>query len=110
MKRHVLKTDKEAFQNVWNTTHKVQIRFNDRDYKRGHHLCLVETVHTGDEMAAGAPLEYTGRYATATISHISTDHIGLKPGWCLLSIHHVTREEADPKGDEFVQGVLDMVE
>lgn len=81
---HELKTDPEVFQAAWDGLKTFEIRFNDRDFKVGDSLYLLETEHNGEEMRAGAPLAYTGRTQMKVVSHVLTGH-GLAPGWCCLS-------------------------
>ena len=81
---HELKTDPEVFQAAWDGLKTFEIRLNDRDFKVGDSLYLLETEHTGEEMRAGAPLVYTGRTQMKVVSHVLTGY-GLAPGWCCLS-------------------------
>lgn len=84
MTTHDLKTDPEVFAAVAKGAKTFEIRFNDRDFQVGDTLRLRETVSTGAEMKAGAPLVYTGHEVTKTVSHILTGY-GLAEGWCCLS-------------------------
>lgn len=81
---HTLKTDPEVFAAVLSGEKTFEIRLNDRDFKVGDALHLLETASTGAEMKAGAPLTYTGRKAFRTVSHVLTGY-GLAEGWCCLS-------------------------
>jgi hypothetical protein len=81
---HDLKTDPEAFDAADRGDKTHEIRFNDRDFKVGDLLQLLETRHTGEQMRAGAPLEFTGRKARRVVSHIQEGY-GLAPGWVILS-------------------------
>lgn len=81
---HTLKTDPAVFAAVVNGLKTFEIRFNDRGFKVGDVLTLKETTHTGAEIRAGAPLEYTGRMTARTVSHVLTGY-GLAEGWCCLS-------------------------
>lgn len=84
---HELKTDAEVFQAVHEGKKTYEIRKNDRNFQVGDELWLKETVHTGTEMAAGAPLEYTGRMIAKRVTHVLHGPIyGLVDGWCILSI------------------------
>lgn len=86
---HQLKTDPEVFQAVFDGRKTYEIRKHDRNYKVGDVLDLHETTHTGAEIAAGAPLVYTGRKHSTWISHILTGPIyGLEAGWSILSLEH----------------------
>jgi ribosomal protein S27AE len=84
MTTHDLKTDPAVFSAVWAGEKTHEIRLNDRGFKVGDMLTLLETKHTGEEMRNGAPLEYTGRQTWREISHIQTGY-GLGEGWCILS-------------------------
>lgn len=81
---HILKTDPAVFQAVVDGAKTYEIRFNDRGYAVGDELVLRETTRTGAEIAAGAPLEYTGREVTKTVSHVLGGY-GLAEGWVNLS-------------------------
>ncbi|MCV6612877.1 MAG: DUF3850 domain-containing protein [Amphritea sp.] len=87
MKRHELKTDPAVFDAVMNGTKTFEIRKNDRDFQVGDELVLRQTKHTGEEMAQGAPLEYTGAFWTVPVLGIMHGPAyGLADGWCILSI------------------------
>lgn len=87
MARHELKTDPAVFGNTWDGYKPWEIRFNDRDYKSGDDLVLRETKHTGVEMAAGAPLIYTGREIDASIVMIpdAQPNYGLAEGFIVFT-------------------------
>lgn len=85
---HELKTDHDVFRAVRNRSKKYEIRFNDRDYRFGDTLILKETVHTGEEMRDGAPLQYTGESEMVVVTHILHGPIyGLQAGWVIMSIN-----------------------
>ena len=85
--RHILKTDPEVFDLVMEGEKTFEIRLNDRDYQAGDDLCLRRTRYTGEEMSAGAPLEYTGSFWTVKATHVLNGPIyGLVDGWCIISI------------------------
>jgi len=84
MTHHTLKTDPAVFADVLSGAKTFEIRFNDRDYQVGDVLQLQETEHDGADMKSGAPLIFTGREVTKTVSHILTGY-GLAEGWCCLS-------------------------
>lgn len=100
--RHVLKTDSEAFKDVWEETKNYEIRFDDRKFKVKDQLFLVETVHTGAEMKAGKPLEYTGHYIIVDVIHKLKNQYGLVDGWCVLGTSFVMGgEDFNPKDIPF---------
>ena len=84
---HELKTDPAVFQAVKEGRKPWEIRKNDRGFKVGDELWLKETTHTGAEIAAGAPLEYTERIMAVQVTYILHGPIyGLAEGWCIMSI------------------------
>lgn len=97
---HSLKTDPEVFEAVLSGKKTYEIRKNDdRTFKVGDFLRLMETQYTGEEMKShhngaypgamveGKPLVFTGRTCLVEITHILEGPIyGLKEGWALLSI------------------------
>lgn len=98
---HTLKTDPAVFQAIADGVKTYTIRLNDRDYAVGDVLQLRETTHTGAEMAGGAPLEYTGREITKTVSHVLGGY-GLAEGWVNLSF----AAEARPAPDMSVEALM----
>ena len=104
---HELKTDPEVFQAAWDGLKTFEIRFNDRDFKVGDSLYLLETEHTGEEMRAGAPLVYTGRTQMRVVSHVLTGY-GLAPGWCCLS--HATAQAPAPAVDTTQEALALLVD
>lgn len=85
---HELKTDPEVFDAVAKGFKTYEIRYNDRGYRVGDTLVLLETKYTVQEMREGQyPLIYTGRRYEAKISHIITGPLyGLEAGWVILSL------------------------
>ena len=76
-KHHVLKCDPGPFRDVQLGLKNFEVRFNDRDYKVGDHLTLVEHhVHVG---AIGGEIE-------CKISYILQGGYGLKDGFVVLGI------------------------
>lgn len=85
--RHELKTDGDVFRDVWQGNKNFEIRKNDRNFQVGDTLLLQETVSTGEEMASGASLEYTGYDIEVTVTYILHGPIyGLMDGWCIMAI------------------------
>jgi hypothetical protein len=84
MTEHVLKTDPEVFDAVWQGLKTFEIRVNDRNFQVGDTLRLRETKFTGLQMHMGQPLEYTGRETTRTVSHVLSGY-GLADSWVCLS-------------------------
>jgi len=87
MNRHDLKTDPAAFDAVWDGKKTYEIRLMDRAFAVGDMLVLRKTRFTGAEMAAGAPLVYTGDSLVRIITHILIGPTyGIKRDWGVLSI------------------------
>ena len=85
--QHILKIDPGPFGALMAGTKTGELRKNDRSFAVGDLLQLRETVHTGFSMAAGAPLEYTGRSTKRRVTHILYGPIyGLAEGWVILSL------------------------
>ena len=84
---HELKTDPEVFDAVSRGEKKFEIRKDDRGFEVGDTLILRKTLHTGLEMAAGAPLCYEGDPLHLCVSYILRGPIyGLADGWVIMSI------------------------
>lgn len=87
---HELKTDPEVFKAVFDGLKTYEIRKDDCGYQVGDELWLQETAHSGQEMAAGAPLFYTGKIMAVEVTHILRGPIyGLMDGWAIMSIKPV---------------------
>lgn len=103
MTEHLLKTDPEVFQASWDDMKGFELRKNDRDFRPSDRLRLLETVHSGKEMADGKPLDYTGRAIESVVDYILHGPIyGLQEGWVILSVTHEDfseEEGADPADD-----------
>lgn len=85
-KFHELKTDSAVFHAVKNGFKTYELRKDDRRFTVGDVLTLKETRFTGQEMTAGASLEYTGDEVVKEVSHILRGPIyGLSEGWVILS-------------------------
>ena len=83
---HELKTDSELFQAVVEGRKTFEIRFNDRDFKVGDELVLLETIHTLEEqMTHNKPLLFSGNELRKTVSYVLSGY-GLQDGWVILGI------------------------
>ena len=83
---HKLKTDSEVFQAVVEGRKTFEIRFNDRNFKVGDELVLLETIYTLEEqMKHGKPLLFSGNELRKTISYVLSGY-GLQDGWVILGI------------------------
>ncbi len=100
MARHILKTDGDAFQASWDEKKQFEVRLDDRDYKVGDYLFLLETRYNFEEMRAGKLLEYTGRWLEVQIIYKLKGY-GIKDGWCILGHTMESGEEYIPESSEF---------
>lgn len=90
---HRLKTDPEVYQAVLSGCKTFEIRLNDRGFRVGDELLLMETVTTGEAIRAGAPLQFTGNELRKHVSHVLRGY-GLMPGWVCLSFAEADRSRA----------------
>lgn len=85
--KHILKTDHKVFAASKQRTKTFEIRFDDRGYEIGDILVLQETLHTGEEMRDGSPLEYTGDTVICIVNYILRGPTyGLREGWVIMSV------------------------
>jgi hypothetical protein len=99
MTTHELKTDPKPFDDVVRGSKRFEIRKNDRNFDVFDCLHLRETLHTGEEMAKGAELIYTGRECLVTVVHILRGPIyGLVEGWVILSVEPTDSTAPQPSG------------
>ena len=99
MPKHILKTDPSVFHASWDEQKTYEIRFDDRNFKVGDELLLVETVYSSNEMKSGAPLQYTGRALLQNVTHKLKGIYGIMDGWCILSTARITVfDDYDKKG------------
>ena len=76
MKNHQLKILSEYFNEVVSGNKTFEIRLNDRNFKVGDSLELLE--HDGND--------FTGSSASGKIKYIFSDtKFGLQPNWCVFS-------------------------
>lgn len=94
-----LKTDPGVFQDSWDGIKDYEIRFDDRRYSVGDQLILLETRHSGTEMASGKCLRYTGRYMIRRVTSKLKGAYGLTPGWCVMGVTTIQ------VGDNYVEGM-----
>lgn len=85
MKTHELKTDSDVYQAVADGRKTFEIRFNDRNFKVGDQLVLLETIHTGEQMKQGKPLLFSGNELHKKVSYVLSGY-GLQEGWVILGI------------------------
>lgn len=82
-----LKTDASVFQETVAGRKLFEIRVDDRQYQCGDVLRLRETVHSGAEVAAGQPLQYTGEEELRRVVGVfEGGRYGLAQGWVILSV------------------------
>ena len=90
MAHHNLKTDPAVFQASIDGIKNFEIRLNDRDFRPGDTITLVETESSGEEMRDDcAPLAYTGREIDLEVDYILHGHLsgyGLDDGWVIMSV------------------------
>jgi len=85
--KHDLKTDSVVFEQTRLGVKNFEIRFNDRDFKVGDTLVLLETVHSGEDMKDGRDLMYTKRKINKTVKYILEGGCyGLAEGWVILAV------------------------
>lgn len=90
---HFLKTDPDVFQAAMDGIKPWEMRLDDRGYQAGDVLCLKETRSTGEQMNAGAPLEYTGRDLTLKVVYVMRGPVyGLREGWCIMTTKRTCKE------------------
>lgn len=80
--RHILKTDQEPFQQIWNGHKKAEFRQeDDRIFKPLERLDLLEQTEPG---------KYTGRSIIASITHVQRGY-GIPQGYAMVSFSVVAR-------------------
>lgn len=89
---HKLKTDPDLFKASFENKRKFEIRYNDRNFKVGDELILLETQFSGAQMKDGKPLIYTGRQIKSHVDYILSGQntpYGLDDNWAVLSVTHL---------------------
>lgn len=98
---HVLKTDPDLFNASWEGKKPWEIRRNDRNFQVGDTVTRQETRHTGDDMALGRPLEFTGREITGRIAYTlpatnpdgsQGPSYGLRDEWVVFTCVEISRK------------------
>lgn len=79
IKTHDLKIDTEYFQLQIENRKNWEIRYNDRDYKKGDVLLLHEYKHA----------IATGRVISVYVDYVFTSPDFLQDGYCILSTSHL---------------------
>ncbi|MFN9473245.1 DUF3850 domain-containing protein [Acidovorax sp.] len=88
---HDLKLDSPVFAEMLAGRKLFEIRLDDKGYQCGDQLRLRETRFTGAEMAAGAPLIYTGREVLRRVVGILRGgKYGVAEGWVIMSLVQVS--------------------
>lgn len=83
---HNLKTDPGVFEQTAIGNKPWEIRLNDRNFKVGDYVLLLETKYSGEAMRNGKPLVYTGREYKFQIRYIMHGPAyGLKMDWVIMS-------------------------
>jgi hypothetical protein len=77
LKLHDLKTINPFFDEVYSGRKLDEIRFNDRDFRKGDLLMLREY----DPI-----LKFTGKFILAKVTYILTEFEGLTKGYCAMSL------------------------
>jgi hypothetical protein len=103
---HSLKTDPIVFQAVFDGSKTHEIRLNDRDFRVGDTLNLIETESSGDAMRAGARLKYTGRAVEKRVSHVLSGY-GLHPDWVILSFAAVLPQVGEATNRHDIERTMD---
>lgn len=108
-KIHLLKTDTAVWQPVFDNHKRFEIRKDDRGIAPGDILVLRETRATGVEMAAGAPLEYTGRVCSRFVCHalraVGEPAYGLAAGWAIFSVRPLDKAEKSDWKDDIAEAL-----
>ena len=79
---HTLRTDPIPFQAMWDGIKTFELRKNDRGFKVGDTLCLIEHQRDGSKN-----LGNTGRVMNATVQYILENCYGLEDtGLCIMAI------------------------
>lgn len=78
---HTLKTDSIPFMEVYRGDKTFELRKDDRNFKEGDYLYLLETSISG-----GTLMLYTGQFILAKITSKLRDQYGLPADLCILSI------------------------
>lgn len=74
---HILKLRQPYFDSVADGSKTFEVRYNDRDYKKGDILALCEIDEEG---------RYKERMIIKTISYVLDNYEGLQPEWCILGL------------------------
>lgn len=108
---HELKTDPDQFDLIAVGEKTFEFRRDDRNYMPGDTLHLLRTQYSAAQMAAGAPLEYTGVILERTISHVMRGTLyGLPDGFAILSLAmpwNKYPEHKPPASGYYLEGYID---
>lgn len=95
---HELKADPQIFPQIAGNYKRSEIRRDDREpkYAEGDKLVIRETKHSGLDMAAGAPLIYTGKTCSRIVTHcLRGEEYGVIDGFVSMSIRPLRNDEVE---------------
>jgi hypothetical protein len=89
MTTHRIKCDPQPFKEVLEGTKKAELRYNDRGYRVGDTLVLMEIKYTTEAPDVLPTISLTGREINALITHILDvgSYCVNASDWVILSLH-----------------------
>lgn len=84
MKEHKLKTVSPYFEELWGRNKRFECRLNDRDFKSGDVVHLMEYDT--------ASCTHSGRVVSATISYLLSEFDGLKEGYVVFGLKYMVNQ------------------
>jgi hypothetical protein len=92
MATHILKTWPAYFDAIATGAKTFEARLNDRDFKPGDKLILMEFKPLGSKEAPQAGT-HTGRVITARVTYILFGpNFGIKKGYCIMALANTERK------------------
>ena len=105
---HELKLDPGIMERHIDGELNFQVRYDNRGYRSGDCLWLRETVFSAEEMAEGAPLQYSGWEIFTTVNDILRGpRYGVKEGWVVLSLDSADVCRRNVKGKDVTEAEAD---